>query len=267
MTFRFAYAILVGLAAAMLASSAHAEMPGASEPALLRAYPAIAKRDDHGLTVLRSGHAVARFHDINANGCGGNDTCSIWRFIGVLSLNAGDGRRTYAEVFHSNGEGWEVMLIGDDGDPLVFGPLVFRNELMPSPDGRYAATGITSGLDDAYLSIIDWASPDHHLVATFGRLTGCEPLNWQGPDEFRAICDHEKSTTHYSMATVRRTGDGTWQLTETGIIDWKTHQFVADPDFVPRTDTAQAAVPPARSAEQKAGDDAYYKRDGYEKLN
>jgi hypothetical protein len=266
MTFNFARFILAtATIAVMAAAPVRAEGladRNTQEAALLRAYPDVATRDARGLTVFRDGHPVARFHNVDETHCQGNDTCSLWWFDGVLRLGTGSDRRTYAEVFHSNGEGWEVMLIGDDRDPLVF-----ENPLVPSPDGRYAATGVTSGLEDAYLSIIDWTSPGHRLTATFGRLTGCEPLNWEGPDAFRAICDHEKSKTHYSLATVQRAGDGTWQLTEIGIIDWQTRQLVADPDFVPRSDTAHATVPPAQSAERTAGDDAYFKRDGFEKLN
>ena len=258
------FILAAAAAAAAAAAPVHAiELTerNTQEAALLRAYPHIAIRDARGLTILRDGRPVARFHNVHETQCQGNDTCSIWWLEGVLRLGTGSDRRTYAEVFHSNGEGSEIMLIGDDGDPLVF-----DDPLMPSPDGRYAATGVTSGLEDAYLSIIDWTSPGHRLTATFGRLTGCIPLNWEGPDAFRAICDHEKSQTHYSFATVRRTGDGTWQLTETGTIDWQTRQPAADADFVPRLDTAQAAVPPAKSAERTAGEAAYFKRDGYEKL-
>jgi hypothetical protein len=257
----FAAATIAAMSFAPTGAAVLAERQ-AREGALLRAYPAIATRNAHGLTIWQNGRPVAGFHNINETGCEGNDSCSLWWFDGVLRLGTGADRRTYAEVFHSNGEGWEVLLIGEGDNPLVF-----DDEVMPSPDGRYAATGTPAGLTDGYLSIIDWSSPGHHLTATFSRRIACAPLNWQGPDELRVICDHDKTATHASLAVVRHAGDGMWQFNEAGPADWKTHQFVADPDFTAHTETARPDVAQPRSDKQRADDAAYFRRGGYEKLN
>ncbi len=236
------------------------------EAAVIRHFPGVAHRDGDVLTISRGGHPVARFADSGIQHCDGMGTCNVWRFLGLITLQTAPGRReAYAELRYLDGEGDSFLLIGENGEAawLDEKPLV-------SPDGRYVATGETEGLDDASLTITDWASPGHRTQAAFK--SPCEPVKWFDAQTFRVICSRTDGTGtykfDYDLGTVRQTGPDSWQLKQTDIVDdYLTRKPAVDPGFKPQSETAAFAIKPEKSAKEQADDDAYDRQIGYEKLN
>ena len=236
------------------------------EAGVIRNFPSIAHRDGNMLTISRGGHPVARFTDSGIQHCDGSGTCNVWRFLGLITLQTAPGRHeAYAELRYLDGEGDSFLLIGENGEAawLDEKPLV-------SPDGRYVATGETEGLDDASLTIIDWASPGHRIQAAFK--SPCEPIEWSDAKTFSVICSRTDGAGTYRfdyvLGTVRQTVSDSWQLKQTDIVDdYLTRKPAIDRGFKPRSETADFAIRPEKSAKEQADDDAYDRNAGYEKLN
>lgn len=265
---------ITGLACFFLSASAVLAQPApsdvaaaqrADEAALLPAFPKTTLREGDVLTIRRDGHPVARFTDHDRDRCDGNETCSVWTFDGVVTLLTTPAHReTYAVVMHETGEDEQFMLIDPSGNTVWL-----NDEPMASPDRRYAALGATDGEDDGYFKMIDWQSDSHRTTATFD--SGCEPVKWLSPIEITVVCSRSDDAAHpasgYAAGIIRRTAPGTWQLTETGVVDYKTLAPLTDAGFRPQTETVTEAVEAAPAARDVADDAAYDRKAGYERVN
>ncbi len=233
----------------------------ADEAALLPAFPKTTLREGDVLTIRRDERPVARFTDHDRSHCGGDESCSVWTFDGVVTLlTTPTHRETYAVVMHESGDAEQYMLIDEGGNTTWL-----DDEPMASPDRRYAALGATDGDDDGYFKIIDWPTDGHRTIATFD--SGCEPVSWLSATAVKVVCSRDDNGQGLAAGVIRRTAPDTWQLQETGAVDDKTLAPITDAGFKPQTETVTEAVEPVQTPQDVAEDAAYDRKAGYEKAN
>lgn len=227
------------------------------EAGAMRTFPGVATREGNRLTISRNGRPVARFTDHDIGHCDGFENCSVWHFVGEVTLRTETGKlETYVEVFHFIGEGGDFRLVATDGAILTL-----DDYPLASPDHRFAAVGETEGENDGYLSIIDWASPGHRVTADFK--SACEPIKWLDAGALKVICSNWDKTT---IAVVKHLGS-TWRLDDVAAADERTQKPLPKARFKPFGESAVTSTAATPSAKDQADGDAYDREAGYEKLN
>ncbi len=207
------------------------------EAAALAAYPATARRDKDKLVISYEGKDVAAFSNVNADGCEGYDTCSIWTFEGLITI----GSETYAAVGQEQGEGFSYIVVDRHGqlDWIDDSPIV-------SPDGRYIANGSNGdGYDDSYVSIMDWQTPRPRQL--YMSTAGCQPVRWNTHNQLELNCtpDGVVPGVKVDKATATKSGD---------------HWTIAPGSYAPLTRVPE--TPPM----DKADLDAWQVQEGYQRL-
>lgn len=195
------------------AESARALSVDKDENRAMAAHSGVAERQGDVLTISSDGTPIASFTDIGKNDCEGFDSCSIWSFAGVITLQSVPGKsERFVRVQHFNGEIDEQVLVATDGTiHWTFG------DFAASEDGRYLAAGSAEGvLSDGYLRIVDFASPGHSRFANFD--AQCDVTGWTAARTIAVICSRNESSTFAIAGTVSETSPGTWRLLETRIL-------------------------------------------------
>ena len=182
--------------AAPTVPEAHIYLPEARS---LATYPDRARRDKGRLIVSYDGKDVAAFTDVNAGGCEGYDTCSVWTFLGLMTI----GGETFVTVSREQGEGASFVTVDREGrlDWIGEAPVV-------SADGHYIANGADGTGYSGYVSIIDWRTPRPRQQ--YVSQAACQPQGWDKANTLKLSCSADGAKLDTAIA--RKSGDH-WDIT------------------------------------------------------
>lgn len=182
------------------------------ELARFHEHPGIAQRTGDVLTVSFNGKPVASLTDIDKLECEGNDTCSLWQFVGTLSLQTSPGKdEVFAVVAHNNGEILHHVLIDANGHTHWIGDVY-----TISPDRRFLAVGEQENIiTNGSFAIVSIAGPDQRWIADFD--AQCSPEAWESKTVVEIVCSRDDEGSVEVAAVVEQITPGTWQLREYAI--------------------------------------------------
>jgi len=170
-------------------------------------YPGLVSRDGNRLTVYYDGKSVfTRTSD--PEHCRGDATCDVWQFdSGIVLRDPATGKlETYAQLYHSLGEGGHTVIVTRDGKEFdLYSPGV------ASPDGRWIAFGddwVDEYVDGNVLGVTDWTGETPNALFE----PSCMPVAWQGNDRFSVKCAVSGKEAYHNFAgDVVRSGKA-WRL-------------------------------------------------------
>lgn len=200
-------------------------------------YPGLVSRDGNRLTVYYDGKPVfTRTSD--PEHCRGDATCDVWQFdSGIVLRDPTTGKQeTYAQLYHSLGEGGHTVIVTRDGKEFdLYSPGV------ASPDGRWIAFGddwVDEYVDGNVLGVTDWTGK----VPTVLFEPSCAPVAWQDNDRFSVRCTISGQEAYHNFeGVVARGSKGAWRLTvgkiaaDTPYGDDASASSATTPDPLPKT--------------------------------
>lgn len=177
----------------------------ADEAPALGAYAGYARREGGKLVISYDGHDVVRLTSSPATDCEGWETCSLWRFAGLIGLEDHGVIQPFAVVSREHGEGLQTIVIDRQGR-LEWS----SGKLLPSADGRFVASGETASmLGDGFLQVIEWPYPR----ATYQSFSPCEPKAWVSAGVLKLSCaDDDEGKAVFGATMTWNNGTG-WKIT------------------------------------------------------
>lgn len=223
------------------------------ELARFHQYPGIAQRRGDVLTVNVNGKPVASFTDIDKLECEGNNTCSLWQFVGTLTLQTSPGKdEVFIVVAHNNGEILHHLLIDAGGQTHWIGDIY-----TVSPDRRFLAVGEQENiLSSGSFAVVSITGPDQRWTADFD--AQCSPETWESKTVVEVVCSRDDEGSVEVAAVAEEITPGTWQLREYAIRKNQNDMVV----------TLRSETAPMKqvSVQDKAKADAYERAQGFQRL-